>query len=349
MHLCQMKGGRAQAFGCWTWSNFLQTVGDQGKPLALLNMDETSLKLSPETKEGWVVADRPDRESLVWQTNGASLGERRAAVSLVAFLCDKVEIQRVLPQIFLCNEHVLSQREVDELNASTNDNVFFVRRKSGWVNKNIMIKMLEVLSASLSTCAEPHRFVFCMDTHSAHLNIEVVRACSRLGLLLFFVPASMTGLMQPLDARAFKPYKEWVYDELERRKAAGRSATLPAVEIMRVCAAGIEAILEKESWQKAFEQTGLKGQSRVSRQFLQRLGLDLPPAIPPCIPSAADLMAVYPRGRRIPVDDLFSLVLLQSELLPRPICLQKRARLTSKGRPPPPLPPPAASPHDVHF
>lgn len=331
--------------GCWAWCGFLQRVGDESKPLLMLNVDETSVKLCPSTREGWVVADRQQRESLPRQSNGASLRERRSALSFVAFLSDSEEVQRLLPQVFLSNEHVLSEADVEELNASTAPNVVFARRKSGWVNSSMMVEILEALSASLGAIVDSHRIVLCMDTYSAHLNIRVVRTCRRLGFLLFYIPASMTGWMQPLDVSVFKKYKQWVVEELERKKASGRAAVLPKCEVMRAYAAGVQAVLENGSWRRAFELTGLKGQSLLSKKFLQRLGSDAPPVLALGMPSAGDLAAVYPRRRNIPVDDLFALVLQRAG--PSPIQLPERARLTVKGRPPPPLPPPADRPAGV--
>lgn len=58
----------------------------------MVNMDETSVKLSPCPRKGWVVAGyREERLALLRQGDGSSLQDRRSAVSLVSFVADREE------------------------------------------------------------------------------------------------------------------------------------------------------------------------------------------------------------------------------------------------------------------
>ena len=297
--------------------------------MLLINMDESSMKLAPPTRKGWVLGDR--------RKSGASLGDQRSAVTLVAFLADLQEAQSLLPQVFLSNEHVLSKAEVEELNSSTSDNILFSRRSSGWVNYETMLELLEVLAASLGHFMFTHRIVLCMDTYRAHLHVRVVQACTRLGFLLCYIPAAMTAFLQPLDALVFKQYKDWVVRELERQKASSGSGCLSKCDIMRAHAAGIDAVMVRRSWTRAFETTGLRGQDHISQSIRSRLGGSGPVSVSSSLPSAADLIAVYPRRTSIPVNELFALASAWSAPPVTVLCLPKRARLTAKGRPPPPL------------
>lgn len=310
----------------------------------MLNMDESSVKLCPWVRKGWVVADRRDRRSVLRRGAGSSLRDRRSAVSLIAFLADSEEVQRLLPQIFLSNERILTQADVEELNASSAQNVVFARRRSSWVNSGTMVEIIEVLAKSLGAFASTHRIVLCMDAFRAHLHSSVIQACNRLGFLLFFIPASMTAWLQPLDLVVFKKYKDWVAQELERKKASAPAGALAKVEVLCAYAEGVRAVLESQPWGRAFDLAGLRGQSKASEELLKRLGCDGPFAISPELPSAADLVAVYPRRASIPVDDLFALALRLSTPQPRVLVLPERARLIAKTRPGPPLLPPASRP-----
>jgi hypothetical protein len=301
----------------------------------MLNVDETSVKLHPPVRKGWVVAaDSRERKALLRTGDGSSLASRRSAVSLVSFLADSVEIQKLLPHVFLSNKRILTQADARELNAVAASNVLFARRKSGWVNSATMIEILRLLARCLSTVLATHRVVLCLDTYRAHSHVSVVKECTRLGFFFFLIPASLTGWLQPLDVAVFKPYKDWVARELERMRLAAAAGVKPStVQVLAAYAAGIPAVLESQAWGKAFDLAGLRGQSRISNALLQRLGCEAPVVVPATLPTAADLQAVYPRRSNIPVDDLFELV-VRATMPPRPILLlPKRARLTVKTRP----------------
>lgn len=330
-----------EVFGCWRWCSFLHTCGNQDRPLLLVNMDETSAKLCPVSRKGWIVGDRGEVKSLLRRGGGVTLRDQRSAVTLVAFLTEVEEIQRQLPQIFVSNEHILSQSEVDELSATSARNVLFARRQSSWVNSGLMIEILEVLARSLGPVMSSHRVALCMDTYRAHLNINVVRACSRLGFFLFYIPASMTGWLQPLDVLAFKKYKEWVSEAIQRARVSAPEGKLSNLEVMRVLAQGIQAVLESQSWSAAFKLTGLRGQDGCSKQLLKQIGCEGPISVRSGLPSATDLLATYPRRSSIPVDELFSLAWRCAPPATL-LVLPKRARLTVKTKPheaslPPPM------------
>lgn len=305
----------------------------------MVNMDETSVKLAPLQQKGWVMGGRRKRKAILRSGNACSLKERRSAVSLISFVADNEAVQGMLPHIFLGNSHILTLGDVQELNSSTAPNILFSRRQSGWVNSKTMIEVVRVLAASLGSVMKTCRVVLSFDTYRAHIHLNVIQECNRLGLMVLPVPATMTKWLQPLDIAVFKKYKEWVIKELERRRVASPSASLSTVQVLTVYAEGIGAVIEKQSWSTAFDSAGMRGQSQIPSSMLQRLGCGGPFNVLPTLPTAADLVAVYPRRSQIPVEQLFELpVKLARE--PRPLLLlPRRARLTMKSRPPPPLPP----------
>lgn len=181
--------------------------------------------------------------------------------------------------------------------------------------------------------------MLCVDTLRAHLHVRVLRACSRLRFLLSFILAGVTAWLQPLDVHVFERYQDWVLRELEHKRLAASTRALSTVEVLGAFAAGTPAAIEGTQWARAFDLAGLRGQSLLSQKLLQRLGYDGPISVLAVSLSAEDLGAVYPRRASVPVDDLFELPLrLTRPRLPA-LVLPKRARLTVKSRPAPPLPP----------
>lgn len=299
-------------------------------------MDETPIRLCPRVRKGWVVAADEGRKQLLRDAPGPSLGEKRTALSLVAFLASKSEFQGLLPQIFLSNEHLLTKAEADELNETTAENTFFIRRNSSWVNNEVLVQILQLVKASLGKVMDSHRIVLSMDTDKAHLHVRVVRECARLGFFLHFVPASVTKWLQPLDVLVFKRYKDWIATETEKRRALAPGGRLSKVEVFSLYAEGVHAVMEGEPWGRAFELAGLIGQTGTSAELLKRLGCHGPVSVPSTLPSATNLLAVYPRRSTIPVDELFALVLRTAAPEPTVLVLPKRARLSVKTRPPSP-------------
>lgn len=253
-------------------------------------------------------------------------------MTLVAFLCDDVAVQPLLPQVFVSNQHVLSAVDVAQLNSACPSNVFFVRRKSSWVNVAVLLEILELFSALLQHTLRTHRVILHMDASRVHLHASVARACSRAGLFLMYIPASTTAWLQPLDVSVFSQYKAWVRAELERKRLVAPAGVLSRSDIMSAYSDGIRAILEAKGWANAFEVTGLRGQSNLSTDLMSRLRWATPQAVPSSVPSLADFQAIYPRGARVPFDELFELVLRCSR--PVQLLLPQRARLPRALRAP---------------
>lgn len=192
-------------------------------------------------------------------------------MTLVAFLCDDVAVQPLLPQVFVSNQHVLSAVDVAQLNSACPSNVFFVRRKSSWVNVAVLLEILELFSALLQHTLRTHRVILHMDASRVHLHASVARARSRAGLFLMYIPASTTAWLQPLDVSVFSQYKAWVRAELERKRLVAPAGVLSRSDIMSAYSDGIRAILEAKGWANAFEVTGLRGQSNLSTDLMSRL------------------------------------------------------------------------------
>ena len=66
----------------------------------------------------------------------------------------------MLPQIILGNERVLAKADARKINAEPVARVYCLRQKSGWVNKEILAKIIELMGIALKPWPET-RFFAC--------------------------------------------------------------------------------------------------------------------------------------------------------------------------------------------
>ena len=76
---------RLKATAFWRWSNFLQARSEPGRPLVVINIDETNVKLVPQERAGHVTR-RAYRLFVQGRPMGrnASLAAQRSTITHVA-------------------------------------------------------------------------------------------------------------------------------------------------------------------------------------------------------------------------------------------------------------------------
>ena len=70
-----------------------------------------------------------------------------------------------------------------------------------------MMVIIRLLRDALAPYAADFMPIFLFDAAKIHINARVLAQCSRAGLLPCLIPSKMTWLLQPLDIRAFFPFK----------------------------------------------------------------------------------------------------------------------------------------------
>ena len=173
-------------------------------------MDESSVKLSPQHRQGHV-ALQPGwkrRQSLrIERRNPLKL--RRAAVTFVAFVSDCEAATKELPQIIVGVEHIIQAWMTPLLMKGRTDNRFVLCRKSAWLTSEAVLRVMNALRAALKPFLDRFRFILMLDAAPIHICKRVVQACAQCSIYLMYVPASMTSLLQLLDTRIFALYKSW--------------------------------------------------------------------------------------------------------------------------------------------
>ena len=311
-----------QAFATWTWHNFLESENIGEKIVVRINMDESSCKLSPQPRRGCLALPSGMKSKLCKQIERRNpLKVRRSAVTLAAFISDDDEVNKALPQIIVGGEHVLQAWMTPLLMNNRTDGLFVLRRKSAWLNSDVVVNLVNVLGESLKPFASTRRFVLLLDAAKLHLSKKVVRACTRQGIYVMYVPASMTSFLQPLDTHVFSLFKRYITRKYEEALVNSGSGEVSTFNYLKILIEAVEHIIQGRSWKQAFLQTGFGSQqSKVSRSLRTKLQLDSVPSIDSRLPTFEELAVIYPSNVEPAVDCLFDLFLPErkrSRVLPK--------------------------------
>lgn len=267
-------------------------------------MDESSVKLDQSWPRGCVARAAAEGSGLPLE-RPVSVKHRRAAVSLVCFVCDDMAVQPMLPQVIVGNERVLPASVAARLQAADTGNVFVLRRPSSWVNGETLRHIIAMLAAAVAPLRESRHIILSMDACPTHLMPSVIRAVARGGMSYLLIAAQMTKWLQPLDVGVFAPLKRRLRESYGEEQLRLGVAELTPETVMRLTMAGVEDVVQKGSWAVAFERCGLRGGRPTSARFLRALGPLAPEPLSADLPTLAQLRALFPRGHDIPVGALF--------------------------------------------
>ena len=165
-------------------------------------------------------------------------------------LSDDVDVQIRLPQVLISNRRLLSDTAFAELQTALGESErkFVWRRQSAWVDASAMIRILKLLREGLQPIWQNIHVVLLLDGCPVHASKRVVAAAGRLGFHLVMVPASMTAVLQPLDAYAFAGLKKRHRDAVLEASTKSASGAVDVVTHCRVLFDAVESYISKGSW-----------------------------------------------------------------------------------------------------
>ena len=186
-------GPVGEVLGAWQWHDHLHSLVVPGVEIVDINLDETSVKLFRGNHRGNIAfAHRlPSHEQ---PRQSACSKDTRGAVTHVALMCNNRAVQHQVPQVIICGTHLVTLTQMARIPAALPHNVYFLRRKSGWVNKKVMLEIFALLTEVLRQF-QGIQFVLSMDTAKAHLHGEIRDYLHSQNFFFYYIPARCTWLL----------------------------------------------------------------------------------------------------------------------------------------------------------
>ena len=230
----------------------------------------------------------------------ASLRLQRTYVTLVAFVCDDLEVQRALPQVLVVSERAVTIAQLVAIRAACPPTMVVVRQKSAWNTAALTARIVHRLRIALEPFIAQRQPLLIMDTARIHLAPLALRALSRANIWTVLVPPSMTFLLQPLDTDIFALLKAAIQNEYQNARVASGVASPSVVTLATCVATGIQNVLCAREWGRAFARNGYGDQQRtLGDRVKTALQYAQAPILLGALPSDDQLRVCLPRRSRV--------------------------------------------------
>ncbi len=269
-----------------------------------LNLDETSVCLFQGNVAGNILLSKKRARGIVQRVPRA---KRRRCMTHVGLICDRSDIQPLLPQFIIMNERTVPGSAMAGLRAACPPNVHLVRQRSAWTNAFVTAWVVRLLGIALAPYLPTLQPILLMDCLRAHWHPYVLSACRAARIWPLCVPASMTWLMQPLDTHVFLKYKAYLREVYQEMRGFNELCDLDFAAFLQCVYRTIRAILQGRKWASAFHGVGFGGaQVGVERFVLRNVGLSAAPlALSSVRPSDAEVATCFDSRYRPHFEDLW--------------------------------------------
>ena len=293
-----------EAFAAWQWWNYCGSQVPTGKAVLRVNLDETSVCLFQGGGKGTVFVQKRRRGGEPVQR--VSRAKRRSCFTHVGLICDRPDLQPLLPQFVIGNFATFLERDMHSLRARCPSNVVLVRQKSAWNNDRLCAIIVRRLAIALRSHLADLQVVLFLDAVRLHTAPFVLRACNDVQIWPVLVPAKTTWLLQPLDTHAFQAFKAHLRERYQGSRAELALGDLDIFQFLECLYDAIRRVLQGRRWSTAFDADGFGAhQAGVSPVVMRQLQMDGPLAIPSTRPTLAQLQVCFPRRSVVPEQSLW--------------------------------------------
>jgi hypothetical protein len=295
----------AKARAVWQWYNHLEANVPAGKALLRINLDETSVCAFQGGVAGNIFSTK---RRLLEPIESASLGKRRRCLTHVALICDRPDLQPLMPQYLIGNESTFLVGELAALRAACPPNVKIIRQKSAWNNSLLTARIVRELKAVLVPHMTQLQPVLLLDTAKIHLT-HALWACKRADIWPMLCPPKTTWMLQPLDTGSFALFKYVLRMAYQRARIASAGGDVSTEALVRCICEAIRKVLQGHRWLDTFEGNGFgQQQQALSPRVCLQLALTSGVHMPSTRPSVDQIQICFPRRTKVPFRALWGAV-----------------------------------------
>jgi hypothetical protein len=287
---------------------FLHARVPPGETAAVVNLDETSIRLYQDAGPGFVVeVARKQRRTNKSMNKDVTKGQLRRSFTLIAMITSDGTLQQHLPQIAFINACHIAQDVFNGIVKDMLPNVHVFRVNNSWTTVDKMKRVLGLLNTAVKNQGHHRRILLCADTYKAHMSDSVFMSAAKHGIFYFTVPPKMTWALQPCDTHVFATFKHHLAVASQRISLSTASGKLTMEGLLTAMNETIRLVLNERSWSKAFIDVGLTGsQANLSHGLMESLSFDVAPGVGTNIPTLHQLQACFPKGWNIAIGWLFA-------------------------------------------
>mgnify|MGYP001412224705 FL=1 len=225
-------------------------------------MDETSISEAKHISKGtWLHSDGFAED----EPEGRSKLRGFPRCCLIACITDDAGLQRHLPQVFLPRtpRSGVPSAGVRQVFSDAAYSIEAWHGSAGW---NVLLMMKTWLRA-IEGVARHHRpgcaILLVLDAYSVHASLETVRLCRSLGVRLLYIPAGMTGLLQPLDTYVFAQLKRRMRQRMLAKRLESEAGGLQWSDVLECATFAVREELVGKTWCTAMRRAGLHGDAEA--------------------------------------------------------------------------------------
>ena len=258
-----------------------------------INIDETSIPIHQAGPSGNICVSKRRAASL---SQPVPRSKRRKCMSYVAVVCDDIALQPLLPQFLVANEHTVLRRNMPSLLEHLPNNVILLRRRSAWVDQDLMVDILKELRRSLLPYMHMVNAVLLWDAARQHIAKKVIGAAFKLGFFPMTIPAGSTYFLQPLDTHVFLKLKKRLQREAHSAYIVSDRGDIDVSALVQCLVNAIESVVTCGNWAHAFDENGFGHlQTRLSDRVRNVIGATAEFACGCERPSLDMVAACFPR------------------------------------------------------
>ena len=281
-------------------------ANDKGKLPLFINMDETAISYCYGNGKGLVVSKHVLPSGKFHKKAPAKTSDHKTHISFLAFVTHDSAIQPKLPQIFIGNKKAFLLKTVDALSPKVPEGFYLWREESSWNNNVFMCRALKLLAKHLKDYLASHQIILILDVARCHRHQTVYSLAHRLGIILMYVPAKLTWLLQPADTHVFGRLKlrlRQLWQDLCLRNDAGG---VPHAEWLAGAFDLIRKLLCGFKWHNAFLSNGLLDENKIGSRVLEELRCDVSKPLSAEILTPEQLQGLMPKRTKDAHAKIFS-------------------------------------------